>query len=581
MSKNKKINKLKKKTSKAISQKKKLNSSALTMIITGVCVFVIALCILIPLLVKNKQEQDDLNFDYLTSDLSKYIEMSPENYKNYKVNLSIAKPKAIDVDVTILNLLASKKGGVLNSGVAVESGTITPGDIVNIYYRGYLVDAEGTEVSIDNMCNYASKDSSGNYVYASLEIGCSRFLPGFELGLSGKSFSSANKFVRITSGQTSAEQVLYISYKKVPEGSTSDKDKSTVSAERVDLTAGKEAVDAKYGEGFYDKLLTLTVASADGATFDATISSKKYKLSELKVDFATTCEKEGTYFLIDCYFPYDYGATNLNNKNARFEVYVQSVVEYEEQLLTNEFIEENLGKDDFGVTAEDLEEYEGDRVSQLRQHVKALLDEEYEEIYRTQLEEAMWEHYHKEEITAVSGYPKLKVDAIYEEYYQDVLYQFEYSGGVITDALGTSKTCESVDEYAVIYLGLEYSSNQDWRAVLRSMSEGLVKERLILYYIMRQENLLPTPEEHAAKKAEVKEEYFEEYIYQYCEEYSIDKSTYSEEDWAKFEADRNKELNDYYNDSYFDEVTYYEIALDAFLAWPTVTTMDTIETATK
>ncbi len=551
------------------------------MIITGVCVFVIALCILIPLLVKNKQEQDDLNFDYLTSDLSKYIEMSPENYKNYKINLNIAKPKEIDVDVTILNLLASKKGGVLNSGVAVESGTITPGDIVNIYYRGYLVDAEGKEVFIDNMCNFASKDSSGNYVYASLEIGSSKFLPGFELGLSGKSFSAANKFVRITSGQTSAEQVVYISYKKVPEGSTSDKDKSTVSAERVDLTKGKEAVDAKYGEGFYDKLLTLTVASADGATFDATISSKKYKLSELKVDFATTCEKEGTYFLIDCYFPYDYGATNLNNKNARFEVYVQSVVEYEEQLLTNEFIEENLGKDDFGVTAEDLEEYEGDRVSQLRQHVKALLDEEYEEIYRTQLEEAMWEHYHKAEVSTINGYPKLKVDAIYEEYYQDVLYQFEYSGGVITDALGTSKTCESVDEYAIIYLGLEYSTNQDWRAVLRSMSEGLVKERLILYYIMRQENLLPTPEEHAAKKAEVKEEYFEEYIHQYCEEYSIDKSTYSEEDWAKFEADRNKELNDYYNDSYFDEVTYYEIALDAFLAWPTVTTMDTIETATK
>ena len=51
---------------------------------------------------------------------------------------------------------------------------------------------------------------------------------------------------------------------------------------------------------------------------------------------------------------------NLNNKNARFEVYVQSVVEYEEAKLTNEFVEENLGKDDFGVKEEDLEEFECD-----------------------------------------------------------------------------------------------------------------------------------------------------------------------------------------------------------------------------
>ncbi len=581
MSKNKNINKVKKQKSQLIDTKPKLSTSAIISIVTSALLAVAFIVGLIFIIIDHTKKEEDKNFDYLSSDLSKYISIDQALYKDYKVNLTIAKPREIDTDVAVLNLLASKKGAVLHNGVAQESGTITPGDVVNIFYRGYLIGANGEEVYVDNMCNFASTDSSGNYVYASLEIGSNKFVPGFEVNLSGVEFSAANKFVRITEGNVSADQVVYISYTKVPDGSTADKDKTKISAERVVLADGKEKIDAKYGDGFYDKLLTLTVGAKDGVTFEGTVSGKKYNYSSLKVDFATTCEKEGNYILVDCYFPYDYGMTNLNNKDARFEVYIQSVVEYEEQKLTNEFVEENLGKDDFGVTAEDLAAFEGDRVSQLRQHVKKLLDDEYNEIYRTKLEEAMWEHYHNENVSVVSKYPASKVDSIYNEYYNDVLYQFEQSGGVISDALGTSKTCETVDEYAIIYLGLEYAENKDWRSVLRSMSEGLVKERLILYYIMRNENIVPTAQEHAAKKVEVEKEYFDEYILQYCTEYNIDKSTYSEDAWAEFEADRYKELHDYYDSAYFDEVTYYELALDAFLQWPTVTTLDTLETSDK
>ena len=502
-------------------------------------------------------------FDYLTADLSKYITVN--GYKDYKVELNIAKPKAVDVDVAILNILCDNKGDALNGGEEVTSGKVTPGDVVNIFYRGYVVGDSGEEVYVDGMCNFAGNASA-------LEIGSNQFVPGFEFNLSGKEFSPANRFVKITSGSVSSEQIVYISYTKAPDGSTSNKDKVTKSAERVVLSDGKEKIDEKYGVGFYDKLLTLTVGATEGVDFDVNVSGEKYNYTSLKVNFATTCEKAGNYILVDCYFPYDYGMAALQNKNARFEVYIQSAKEYEEAKLTDGFIENNLSH--FGITLSDLEKFEGDRVSQLRQFIEKTLDDEYQAAYNAKLEDAMWDHYHSEGVAEVKMYPKVMVDLIYNDYYNDVVYQFEQSGGVVTGSYGMSFTCETLDQYALYYLGLQYSEDQDWKAYLRAIAENLVKERLILYYIMKTENLVPTPDALALKVAEIKNEYLEDYVKQYCDAYNIDKSTYSEADWAKFLSDREKELSEYYDEAYFAETTYYNIARDVMLTWPTVTTLD-------
>ncbi len=507
-------------------------------------------------------------FDYLTADLSKYITVS--GYKDYNINLNIARPKEIDADVAILNILASKKGAVLHNGAAVTSGTITPGDVVNIFYRGYVVGDNGEEIFVDGMCNFGSKNGSGEYVYASLEIGSNQFVPGFEFNLSGKDFSVANQFVRITSGQVSADQVVYVSYTRATSGSSEGK--ITKASERIVLADGKEKIDAKYGVGFYDKLLTLTVGAADNVSFDCAANTETYNYSNFKVDFATTCEKPGNYILVDCYFPYDYGTATLQNKNARFEVYVQSVTEYEETKLTNEFVENNLFY--LGITAADLDMFDGDRVSQLRQYIKKLLDDDYQDTYNAKLEEAMWKHYLGDDVSVVKQYPKVMVDLIYNEYYNDVLYQFEQSGGVVTGSWGMTITCETVDQYAIYYLGLQYAENQDWKAYLRTLAKSLVEERLVLYYIIKAENLVPTPDTLASKKAEIEKEYLDSYIEQYCHQYNIDKSKYSEADWAKFVTDRTAELHEYYDDAYFVENAYYQIAVDAMLTWPTVTTLD-------
>ena len=91
---------------------------------------------------------------------------------------------------------------------------------------------------------------------------------------------------------------------------------------------------------------------------------------------------------------------------------------------------------------------------------------------------------------------------------------------------------------------------------------------------MKAENLVPTPDALALKVAEVKNEYLEDYVKQYCDAYNIDKSAYSDTDWAKFLSDREKELSEYYDEAYFAETVYYNIARDVMLTWPTVTTLD-------
>lgn len=573
-----------------IESSPKLGAKNIILMVVSAILAVALIVGIIFICIDHAQTEADKDFDYIESDITNYISADKSVYKDYSVKLDIAKPKDIDVDVTLFNLLATKKGSVKNNALAQYNGYINAGDIAKIYYRGYTLDEKGNQVTFES--NFGYKNSSGEYVPTSLVVGVGvnngedsyySFPPGFDLNLAGgagsltgqgRYFDSKNSFKRIISGAVNNGQIVYISYTRQLDGSTASSDKIAKTAERIVLADGKEKIDAKYGEGFYDRLLTLSINSTEKVTFTGTVSGKKYNYTDLKIDFATECENENTYIRVECYIPYDYSITTLRNKAAYYEVYVESIVEYEEKKLTNEFVEENLKDKKFGVTAEELNKFEGDRVSQLRQHVKKLIDDDYEELYKQKLEEAMWNHYH-EKITEVAKYPKAKVDDVYNEYFNDVLEQFNKSGGAYTDPyFGTEETYESIDEYAVAYLGLTYSENKDWRAHLRSLAENLVKERLILFYILKEENLMPTAEELAARKKQVEDEYLEEYINQYSAEYDIDKDTYSKEDWEKFEADRYKELHDYYDDDYFTEIAYYEIGLDVFLTWPKVTTLD-------
>ena len=96
-----------KKSKDLVEEKVKLSTRAWALIITASVLAVIFGAVAIYLIVDSSR--NDKRFDYLTSNLSRYVSFSEDDYKNYKLEIDIAKPHEIDVEVAILNLLASDK----------------------------------------------------------------------------------------------------------------------------------------------------------------------------------------------------------------------------------------------------------------------------------------------------------------------------------------------------------------------------------------------------------------------------------------------------------------------------------------
>ncbi|MBQ7356043.1 MAG: hypothetical protein IJW66_01470 [Clostridia bacterium] len=569
--------------SAAAAEKKRLSESAKNKIIIFSLVGALLLgAIIISIFAIIDYVKRDPNFDYLTADLDRYVYLSEEDYKDYEIKLDIAKPHEIDVDVVMFNLLASnvKEHGSGDSAVYYTTNRVMgAGDHVFIYYRGYLKDKDGNTVEVNGMCNFSSESSQ------ELTLGSGQFVPGFELALDGKNIDLFPKFEKITSGNVSEEMIAYVSYTRKLNGSTSDSDTIKVSNARVDL-ADASTLNS-LGEDFKNYIVGAEIGVKKDIA-DVKIGSKTYTYKDFKIEFATTCEKPSTnggkaLQVIECYFPYDYGndgtsSAYLRNETAYFEVYVEKMQDYSVPVLDDDFIKTIVGKEESPITESELnEKYEGENlVEKYKAYVKEFLDKQYEEEYRSMVEDAMWEHYLAK--ADFKKYPGVKVEPIYKEYVEDVYYQFEQTGGSYQDSLtGEYKTYESVDEFAIAYLKLTYSKEQDWKKVLYSMSEGLVGERLIMYYLIEKLNINVTPELLEKTKADVKQEYLDEYIKQsleYEKEQDKDFKKPEGEDYDKYVEEKKKELFDYYDDDYFTETAYYEIALDEFIKLPKVITLD-------
>ena len=554
MSENKKIQKVKEDN----EGKKKISERSLAIIITAAILAVVLIATVVVFIVDSVKK--DKGFDYLSSDLTKYVEFT-EDYKNFKLNVDIAKPKDIDVDVAILSILrADKEEEPLHNGALVTSPiTIGVGDIVHIWYRGYLIGEDGEEINVNGMSNFGSSSPS------SLEIGSASFIPGFEYNLIGQSTGDANKFEKITEGKPTAEQIAYVSFTRVTDGVTSTK--TTQSNVRIDLSSDK--VDDDFGNGFMARIMLSDI----GQKFDFQVENKDgkmYAYTDVTINFVTECEDKP--LIVESYFPYDYSTENLRNEKAIFEVYVDGVVDYEAPEFCDEYINQKIEDDELGITLEKLNEYEGNTlVDKYRAYAKESINKLYEEEYKDLVEKAIWDHY--QSIAKALKYPAIKVDKIYDEYINDVESQFESSGGqVYNNYTGSYNTYQTLETYAPAYLGI--SSSTDWRAYIHGMAESLVKERLIMYYILRTENLIPSDEEFAKLYDATREEYLNEYIEQYLEYEEKTREDFTDEEYAKFVEERKGEIFSYYDEDYFKETTYYNIVSEKILDWPEIVTLD-------
>ena len=548
MSENTKVTKENTKGKIAISEKN------LAIIITAAVLAVVAIASAIFLLVQAIKL--DTGFDYLKSDLGKYIEFT-EDYKNFTVNVDIAKPKDIDVDVAILKLLSSNKigNGKERDLDFKRDWTIGVGDMVYIYYRGYIVGEDGEQIALDGMTNFG--DASP---YA-LEIGSGSFVPGFEYDMVDMLISDSNKFVKITSGNAKDGQIAYVSYTRTE---TDNKDgKTTATNLRIDLSDAD--IDAKYGENF-KKTITET-AIGTKVTLNTTVDGKSVSYTDLVVNFVTECEDK--FLTVECYFPYSYGKTELRNETGYFEVYVNRFVDYDAPEFTEEFLKKQIEDKKVLVSEETLNTYEGETlVDKYYAYAKATLEESYETEYDALLREAILDYYREK--AKVIKYPGGKVNEIYEDYYNKVNDSYIDNGGKITNSYGGSTSYTSLDTYAVAYLGL--ASNADWKAYLLGLAQDAVKERLILFYVTASEGIVPTGEEFAKELQATKDRIVDEYVQQYLDYEGKTAEDY--DDYDAFVEERRADVFGYYTEEYFVESTYYELLMREATKWADVKTLD-------
>lgn len=497
------------------------------------------------------------SFDYLTSDLSKYIELNPEEYKNFNLQLQIMEPDyESEVNNLMLSILSSAKGSALTENT--EGRPIGAGDVVNIRYRGYLFDENGEIVEYENMTNLGGSTTA-------LTVGSMNFVQGFELSLIGLVPTDYPKFVKITEGKVtdlSENGVVYVNY-SVTEG-TSSVSKSGI---RIELSSD---IDKKYGAGFEEMLKKLTVGG-EGCGFSVDLNGETLTYADLKVVFATECEVDP--FTIKVRFPYNYGNEDLNNKEAFFEIYIDSVSYYETATLTDELLKDLITNGKIVADIATVETYAGDNfIEKFREYAKSVAKKSYEEDLVECFNEAVIEHFVNS--GKVIEYPESKIKDIELKYQSLIVEEYNSNEGYVYDySIGQYKYCNEFDDFANTYLGLSGKDGNTWQAFVNAEAKEYVKEQLVIYYILRNESLIPSNEKVAELVANKKSTLFDAYVQDYLDYYGYERSDFITSEWYELITALETEYFGYYSNEYFTELVYYEFLTDAAANWGSYNTL--------
>ena len=531
------------------TQTKKLDSTRIFLIVFACVALVGILTASVFAIVSAVNKNKNRYFDYMKENLSKYVSVPSSLYSSYEVEINIPEVSEQNLKDAILKVLCDNRITPDTPVINLPNVTLSAGDIVNIYYRGYTLGENDKKVYFDGGCNFS--DSSA---YA-LTIGSGSFIPGFEYNLVGKNQKDYASMEKVTAGNVKAGDIIKLTY------SSYYSDGTARMAQTVTLDLSDPTIDDTWGKGFVayftnsetlipigtqfatnetgNKLMVETTRESDdpNATdcyFDMTVS-EVYRISE------------GERLVVEAYFPSDYAnSEELKGKTAYFEVYIKTAKDYITPEYNDQFITETLK-----LTAEDLAAYEGDTlVEKYEKYVKADLEKAKDEEIRAEVEVKFWDH-----IIANADFKKLpesEVNAQYNENLSEITSMY---------SSGYSSYYNSIDAFAREYLGLTASA--DWKATLRENAEISVKQKLAFYYIIRTENLIPEGDEYTA----IYDKLFDEYLQSYLEYYSI---TEGSEDYETKLAEAKETIKTQFSDSYWFELVAYDYAIDKLVDNATV-----------
>lgn len=546
MSNNKNTNtektKEKKTSEKNASEKKKLGKKEIFIIVFAAVALVgITLGIVLGIIFNKKK-----SFDYNTANLSKYVTLDEKYYNGYNVKVDIPEITDADVEEEMLKLLCANKivpeGPVYN----IPGITISAGDIANIYYRGYTMEND-IKTYFDGGCNFAD-------TYTALEIGSGTFVPGFESGLINKNQENYATMTKHESGVVRPGDLISITYSMLSGDGTSKR------AQTVLIDLSDPELDDRWGEGFrayfLNKIIDKDKVYATGVSSDEALKVKtvskddgsaKYDIY-FDITISVACRiSEGEKLIVEGKFPTDYTSEDLRGKTGYFEVYIVSVKDYDVPVLNDAFITDTLK-----VSADELAKYEGDNlVEKYKKLLKEELNTERDEKITAFIENTFWD-----QAIANAEFKKLpesELDKHVNSAIFDLTALFEGGYG--------SYYNNDFDAFARAYL--ELSSNADWRAQLRKDAEASVKQRLVFYYIVREENIEPSDAEYNA----IYDKVFAEHLQDYLDYYKI---TEDSEGYAEKLETAKETIKNTYGDSYWSELVIYEYAMEKIVSFANV-----------
>ncbi len=309
----------------------------------------------------------DEPFDYIGTDLTTYITLPPESYRDLAVSVLWDEVTEAQIDEQINAILVSYRAEApSNNGAGVTDAPITLGDEVYIYFHGYSLDEQGNKVPFDGGSNLTSTSSS------KVTVGKGEFVSGFESALLGK--IPAEMTCLKTSGRVSDGDYVTVTYFAVNPDKTYGYRTDTFCF----AASRKEQIDAAYGTGFYDAMCAAEIEYGTNNEH-AYIASATFPKDGGEVVYQDIVFKYGTTgkpkpIVAQAYFPADYSEPSLQAKTMYFDLYLDAQKAYVIQYDTPE-LNETFLLADAKVDVQELEQYAGDTlVEKYRSKVRALLE---------------------------------------------------------------------------------------------------------------------------------------------------------------------------------------------------------------
>lgn len=505
--------------------RKHVKPIVVTSAVTG-GVILLTLAILLPiLLIPRKDTKVDgiIEFDYERTNLSKYISISRDDYFGLAVTIDkipeIAQ-KDVDDYINEMRLYYSES-------TPQTDGIIAKNDTASVFYRGQ-VEVNGQWVDFVGGSNLGSSATS-------LVIGSGNFIDGFEDALEGREFTNSTLTTFTGKDKVVGKDGLPIvfvsySYKYVDEN---NKERKGTFLDRISLekdAEGNYVETQRYSAALRDALLGdpndedekntigTTLSGPYTESFDITgdLAAETVTLTNVKI---TGIVKEDVPFVFEVPFPAEYEPNPaLAGKTAKWYVYVSALSRPTLPTVDYDFVNGKLG-----LTYADVLDYipEGTPVDSTAQqkaavvaafpaYVKAYLEEN-----RTRsLTEAVVDAYWKAVID------KVEVKAWPENLVEDATLmlknQVTASFDQYVDQYG-NESIATLEEYIVKYFGEDYFPNGEDSIDdgLDTLAKEYIKQEMLYYYILDEENLKLTRKERTKGYEERVKQMLEYYNAQY------------------------------------------------------------------